>query len=356
MMALREQIPLQGAELPLAGLKVVERFGEGSTDTSRVAVSFAGLMARRFGCDVVRVEDVAGDPLRKWPPFVDGQSALHAFLNAGKTIAPVAELADDAFLLTDDPDIASAYVAGRTVLIQPGRAGDGKVWSELTLLGASGLLDIYGQPGFAPLPLPGHQLAYAAGTAAFSAMVAAAFNDAADAGRGEISILDVALWTNWKHFMAGILGTPKTGLAREEEWRTVKCADGYIAFTFQDKDVEKLSQLTGNSFFDDPALHNRRTRAAHLESFSRAVEDWVATRDRASIVAAASALRMPIGPVLRIEDLIDDAQFNAREFLVAADGRAIPRLPVHWQGRALGSNDELYASSVSGELNRTGVR
>lgn len=328
------------ARLPLEGILVAERFGPRSTSLTRVAVSFAGLLAHRFGCDVVRVDTGEVDPIASWPPVVGGMGTLSRFLNQGKTAVPGAARLGDRVLLTDDPDVAERH-AGAVVLLKGDLNAAGPAQeSELTLQAASGLLDIFGSTDRAPLPLPGHQVAYAAGMAAFNALVANAYAQRCGkpAQKATVSAMDVALWVNWKHYMASVRNTEGVGRDRHEEWQVVRCADGFVTFVFQDKDVPHLAKLTGDPFFLGPELASRAGRKLHGAAFLAAFETWARSRKRDDIVAAAQQLRLPIGPVKALDELGSDRQFDARAFLdVCADGSVVPGLPLHWNDAPLRS-------------------
>src|SRR5580692_10814419 len=69
----------RGAELPLAGCRVVEH-------SRTVAAAYAGRLLAAMGATVVMAEPPEGSPLRTAPPMLDGtgHSALFAFLSSGK--------------------------------------------------------------------------------------------------------------------------------------------------------------------------------------------------------------------------------------------------------------------------------
>lgn len=324
----------QAPTRPVLDMRVIEHFGAHSSDVTRATVSFAGLLASRFGAEVLRVEREGGDPMRTWPPLGADGSVLHRFLNGSKRIVPDLPGESGAFLLTDDPDLAERWPDRRAVLVRPAPE-NGSPHSELTLQAESGLLDVFAGADGKPLPLPGHQLAYAAGMAGFNALLSLRLS--ALAGKpvegAEVSVLDVALWINWKHYLAATRGTDTPGIGRIEEWTTLACADGYVTFVFQDKDLPKLAEMTGEAFLLEPELRTRAGRAAHRERFNAAVADWARPRKRAEIAEAAQAARIPIGPVLSVRELIEDAQFQHRQFLLdCGAGEIVPRLPMHWNG------------------------
>jgi crotonobetainyl-CoA:carnitine CoA-transferase CaiB-like acyl-CoA transferase len=206
----------------------------------------------------------------------------------------------------------------------------------LTVLAASGLLDIFGEPGSPPLPLPGHQIGYAAGLAAFNAFICAHFAHASGQpySNSRVSVLDVALWLNWKHYLGAYLHLPNVGIGRAEEWKTYQCRDGFVAFVFQDKDLGKIAALTGEARFNEPRFATHRGRRENIDAFGELIARWVREQTRDEIVAKARNLGLPIGPVLKIGELLGDEQMLAREFIDLAGGSptfGLPRLPVLWR-------------------------
>lgn len=310
---------------PLAGVKVSERVSPHSSDPAAVAAAFAGMLAAGFGAEVEAIRARSDDP---------GESSLEAFLGRGKSIVAEASGETSRFLITDDPGVAARWHGPATVTVCSSR--DGERHSELTLQAESGLLDVFGHAGEAPLPLPGHQIAYAGGMAAFDALAAAIY--AHRTGRrpepGTVSLVDVARWVNWKHYLAAYREDPDPGIGRSEEWCCVRCADGYVTLVFQDRDIPALERLTGDPFFARPELRNRRSRKPYAAGFRRAVERWTADRTRTEIVSLTSDARVPIGPVLELDELRADRQLGERA-VFGREGR-FPRLPVLFGGLPLG--------------------
>jgi len=329
-----------GGARPLGRLRVVEQFGSASSDLTRVAVSFAGLLAAQCGAAVVRVEPEHGDPMRDWPPHRDGVSALFAFLTQSKTMAGIDwQPGDGDILLTDDPQTAASWPSPRRVLVRAADDAAATALTELTVQARSGLLDIFAGEDGQPRPLPGNQIAYSAGMAAFDALVAACLGER----RGHafqpatVNVLDVALWVNWKHYLAAVGGDSAAGLSRVEEWTTLRCKDGYVALTFQDKDMGSLATLTGNPYFASPELSTRKLRKRNVKALNEAIERWTVDRTREEIVRGAQQLRIPVGPVLGMDELVRDPQLQARKFFSrGVSGLPTPRLPVIWNGAPVG--------------------
>ena len=61
----------------LQGIRIVDC-------TRNIAGPVATMLAAEMGADVVKVEPPGGDEMRRWPPFVDGESVYFASCNRGK--------------------------------------------------------------------------------------------------------------------------------------------------------------------------------------------------------------------------------------------------------------------------------
>ncbi|HUN46023.1 MAG TPA: CoA transferase, partial [Stellaceae bacterium] len=191
---------------PLAGITVVEALSADCPLALRLSAALAGRIAADLGARVVKLEPAEGDPVRRLPPFATGGcSALFAFLNAGKQSVrddpvPAARLIEraDAALVDErrDERARTSVVLSMLAPDLPGAAGAGPQ-SEFSLMALGGLLDIVGDPARQPLRLGGHQLAYSAGLAAYAGLVAGLLRRPA-AETARVSLLDVAVWINWK--------------------------------------------------------------------------------------------------------------------------------------------------------------
>jgi crotonobetainyl-CoA:carnitine CoA-transferase CaiB-like acyl-CoA transferase len=95
---------------PLAGVRIVDF-------STNMAGPYATMILAQLGADVVKVEAPAGDDARYWPPDVNGGSAVHRHMNAGKR-GIVLDLG------TEAGRAAALALAGRSdVLLQSMRPG-----------------------------------------------------------------------------------------------------------------------------------------------------------------------------------------------------------------------------------------
>ena len=320
---------------PLAGVLITERCGALSSEIGSVAVALAGTLAKRLGARVLRVCDVSEDPLAFCAPLLpDGKSALHRFLTDGKEL--IRSLTDEAcqgFLLTDDEQLAAQW-GRRRLLVRDAFESDGCQQSELTLAAAAGLLDIQADAGMPPLPLPGYQMAYSAGLAAFTALQACLFAEQVHGTQqdAEVSALDVAQWVNWKHQLSDISSLFETGLDRAEEWRVFPCRDGFIAAIFRDRDMPNVAQLAGMTRLAEPDFSSNKLRAKNYKELHALLAESMRDKSKAEILGEAIRLKLPYAEVCTPAQLHADPQFVERAFI--QDG--MPRAPIVWQSAGNG--------------------
>ena len=312
---------------PLADKRILDLGAVCHQRPHALAAAMAAKLCAAYGATVVRpVPD--GEPLAIAAPLLpDGRSALDVFLNHGKITAPADGVFDavigDSAALAGYPDIP---VQLRLSVFGPGE--DPPV-SELALAGLAGLLDIVGDADGPPTRLAGHQLAYAAGLAGCTGVLAALHGGGGDIV--DVSLFDVAVWLNWKA-AAGVLvfgSVLRRGNPRNH-WGIVEAQDGYVALVYQEKDWPALRDMMGDPGLAEPRFATSGGRAEHRGALMALLRPWFAARTRADITRDAQARRIPIGPVLWPRELLADPQYAARGFL-QPDGT--PNLPIIWNGR-----------------------
>ena len=169
-----------GAPTPLRDLRVVEI-------SDRIAGAYCGKLLVDAGADVVKVEPVGGDPLRRYTatgatPCADTDSPLFSYLNAGKRSVTIAS---DDLLTRADIVISTAErvdpaqlleIAPRIVVVTISDFGwtgpwSGRPASEFTLQAASGLTGFRGDPAGPPITIGGELGEYMGGAwAAYGAL------------------------------------------------------------------------------------------------------------------------------------------------------------------------------------------
>jgi hypothetical protein len=324
--------------LPLSGLTILEATGATAPPGVRLAIGLCGRVAAELGAQVSR-----------WlPDGADEDETAHRFLHAGKRTlraggdaapALLAELAGRADAVLIDP-VLHASPAMRTprrvcAVISMDATVDERQ-SEFTVEARAGLLDIVGDPAREPLRMAGHQCAYAAGLAAFAAIAAVLAERADTAALVRVSLLETAVWLNWKSLAAAeYTGRSPRRAGALGEWPVLPCADGYVAVVYRKQEWPRLRDLV-----PDPALREARFdspegRRAHRQDLNAILARFFATLTRGDIHALSLRHKMPFGAVWRPDELLADPQMLARDFFTATTGGAMPRAPVLWNGQRL---------------------
>ena len=106
-----------GAPTPLGDLRVVEI-------SDRIAGSYCGKLLVDAGADLVKVEPLTGDPLRRFTatgvvPAAGADAPLFSYLNAGKR--SVTTLSDDLLAGADIVVVTASRESIRGVCSRPGR-------------------------------------------------------------------------------------------------------------------------------------------------------------------------------------------------------------------------------------------
>ncbi len=320
----------------LQGVWVCERIGPGSQPTGQVAVAFAGMLAASFGARVLRETLPQGDPLTKFPPYLpNGDSVLHRFLMPGKEVATGATpWPVGGWLLTDDEDAFNAWPNEQKVLVRSNFTDPERARSDLTVMAAAGLLDILGEMGRAPLPFPGYQVAYATGMAAFVGLLANIYTqvDGREPQSTQAASLEVASWLNWKNRIPAVSGGRQTGLDRPEEWRAVRCRDGWVVVIYRDRDIANIARLVDDPSLLQPRFATVSQRILHLDEFYVIVGANFANRTKDEILEAVKPLNLQFAAVLSPNEVFTDKQMVHRQFFPSQNGS--PRLPVQWRNAA----------------------
>ncbi|MCA0239994.1 MAG: CoA transferase [Proteobacteria bacterium] len=360
-----------GAELPLAGCRVVER-------SRTPAAAYAGRLLAAMGADVLMLEPAAGSPLRAAPPLLAGGmpvSALFAYLAAGKR-SRVCELPSpgghealhaalaDADILIDDTPVAEREACGLAppalarrfpklvhVSVLPfGDSGPKRDWQaeELNLLHASGEgfllpngLSNERFPERAPLKIYGHFAGYQGGCmAALAALSAWWALPAAGGQHVDVSVQDAALAVG--AFALQRLGDGSLEHRATRRFRyggVFQAADGFIELlTLEDRQWDGLVDLLGRPDWSaDPALRDPLERSRRGDEINHRVREWMRQHRVDDIVRRAQELGVPAAKYRSPADVVHGAHERARGLFAPAalpDGRPAEVLLAPFQFRA----------------------
>ncbi len=335
---------------PLADVVVLEL-------ATGVAGPYAARLLADLGAQVVKVEPPEGDPARAELPLVEGESAFFAWLAAGKRSVTlplddprIEQLAAHADIVihsergepADRLEERLVAANGRAVVLSLspyGRSGDRADWlaTSFTEYATGGYHFFGGDPAREPLALPGHQVAFHAGThGAVGAL--AGLHHARAHGQGqriEVShqeaILNDHAWltTIWTH--QGVIQS-RTGSI------FVPCADGFV-FLFNLAPYPNLFVLIERfDLLEDESLQQPLVWTERFDEVLEAFGEWAKTRTKQEIYHAAQELRIAVTPVNTMADVAASEQLAARDWfgtLCLGDREFVaPGLPYNLPGTA----------------------
>lgn len=374
---------------PLAGLRVVE-MGQ------LLAGPFAGTILGYFGAEVIKVEPPTGDPIRQWREVKDGNSLWYYSLARNKKSVTLdlkaergRELAFDLLTKADivienfrpgameswglGPEDIKAHNPGIIYARISGYGQDGpfskKPGYASVTEGYGGFRYINGEPGKPPVR---PNISLGDTLAAIHAALGVAFAIIERTKSGEGQIVDVALYESIFNVLEGIVpefdgagvirepsGTTITGIVPTN---TYTCKDGkHVVIGGNGDSIYKrlMTEAGREDMANDPELAHNPGRVVHQEAIDKALADWCATNNSRDIIDRLEAVRVPVGPIYDVEDMMADPHYQARGMFetVEINGQPLkipailPKLSktpgrTDWPGDVIGShNDE-----VLGEL------
>lgn len=328
-------------DLTLSGLRVLDLGARPST-------AWCSRLLADYGADTVGLEPEGGHPLRSHPPFdAGGRGVAARYFLANKRSAPPADrrrlLGEADVVITDDVDAGALDGLARGALVcaitPHGLTGDrrGRPGNDLTAYAGSGWAHVNGLKDRAPLKGSGYQASYQAGTLAFGAVVCALLRQSLDGGEGEL--IDVAenevlVSTSspapLRHQYSGHPWDRRETVTMNDGPVPVK--DGHFALPLSRPAFwEKAMNLLGlPDLATDPELREPGIRGKHTDRFARRVADAMAGWNRMELFEALGGMRVIAGPVLRMDEMAANPQFEARGFFrrpETGDGDGRPRFP-----------------------------
>ncbi len=313
---------------------------------AEAAAGFAGKLFARWGSEVIRVES----PDR--PLSVDAEVT---YLHGGKRRVALdyrtteGRAALDALaatcdvLLTDAPvsDIESFGLLGlggqqapsvRIAVTPFGLTGPyaGFAATEATLLALAGLTYLTGDPGRAPLTMPGHYAAYQAGTMAYTASLAAMLDarrhPAAEPRLIDLSILECLVglhqMTDTRWLVNDEIRTRVGNRSSASTGGMLPCRDGWFGFSTAGENWMQLALMLGRpDLIEDPRFSTNAGRLENRDEFDALVQAALSGRTRHEIFTEAQETwRLAMGYGASLADCLSDRHLEAREFWRPLEG------------------------------------
>ena len=343
------------AVAPLDGIQVVDL-------TTGIAGPYCTKLFADAGAEVVKVEPVGGDPLRRHTlsARTTGPEGgpLFRHLNGGKR-SVVGDL--------DDPRVA-ALLPGTDLVVEDGldrhaldrvldshphlvvlsitpygRTGplSGNPASDLTVQAESGAMKFRGRSDRPPIQAGGRISEFLGGAAAAAPALAAVLRGRRT-GVGEhidVSIHDVMAiaGSNYMDLLDSLMGRPvvERPLRILDTPGIERTADGDVGLNANTGRMFEMFLLLIErpDLVDDPEVARLNHRIAMGQEWQEIVDAWMGTHTTAEVVAAAAELRIPVAPVHDGRSVVDDEQYAGKGHVRAA-GRQVPQdsgaVPRRW--------------------------
>jgi crotonobetainyl-CoA:carnitine CoA-transferase CaiB-like acyl-CoA transferase len=336
------------ASLPLAGIRVID-FGR------FIAGPYCAMLLADLGADVVRVDRRLGSEDRYTGPVTEGgEGGAFLSLNRNKRSLTldsskpgaaeiIRRLAKGADVVVANLPIAVLRKMGldfdtlralkpdiilaRISTFGPDGPYAHRPGFDTIAQAMSGAMSL---TGFADTPVRSVAAFEDYGTAlhtAFGIMVALYHRSQTGVGQ----VVDGSLLATGVTFMQALLaersvvGTERGArgnagffTAPADTFRTV---DGWITVQTIGSDMfARWARLVGREeLIEDPRFADDLLRADHRETITDAMNAWLAGRTTAEALAELEKVRLPAGPVLRLEQVLEDPQVKARELLEYVD-------------------------------------
>jgi crotonobetainyl-CoA:carnitine CoA-transferase CaiB-like acyl-CoA transferase len=332
------------SKLPLAGIRVID-FGR------FIAGPYCAMLLADMGADVVRVDRRHGSEDRYIAAITEsGEGGGFLSLNRNKrnltldTSKPesaevirrlvkgadvvVANLPNNVLqsmrldyesLKATKPDIILARIS----TFGPDGPYANRVGFDTVVQAMSGAMSLTGFPG-APVRdiVPFEDFGTALHTA-FGVMVALYHRQQT----GEGQIVDGSLLTTGITYVQGLLAERSVlGIERRQLGNTgyyaapadaYRTKDGWIVVSAVGNDMfARWARLVGREdFIGDPRFADDQLRADNRKAITEAMNSWLTTRTTEQAIAELEKARVPAGPVLDLQQVLDDPQVKARELL-----------------------------------------
>jgi crotonobetainyl-CoA:carnitine CoA-transferase CaiB-like acyl-CoA transferase len=343
------------SKLPLAGIRVID-FGR------FIAGPYCAMLLADMGADVIRIDRRHGSEDRYIAAITEnGESGGFLSLNRNKrnlTLDPskpgsaeiirrlvksadvvVANLPNNVLksmgldydsLRAIRPDVILARIS----TFGPGGPYANRVGFDTVAQAMCGAMSLTGFPG-APVRaiVPFADYGTALHTA-FGVMVALYHR----AQTGEGQVVDGSLLATGITFIQGMLaersvvGVERNQLGNASFYAAPADAyqtrDGWIVVSAVGNDMfARWARLVGREdFITDPRFASDQLRADNRDAITTAMNAWLATRTNEQAIAELEKARVPAGPVLELDKVLEDPQVKARELLRYIDhpGAASP--------------------------------
>jgi CoA:oxalate CoA-transferase len=338
---------LSAPSLPLSGITVV--------DLGQVYQGpYATLLMAKAGAEIIKVEPLAGEPLRHRIAVGRGASFPFAMLNSNKRAvtlnlksergrALLVEMAKRADVLLENfaPGVLdrlgvgwNALSAVNPRLIYASGSGFGlsgpdrdSLAMDLTVQAVSGLMSITGFPEGPPVKAGAAFVDFLSGIHLYAGVMTALV-ERARIGKGRL--VEVAMEETVYPTLASNLGflynsegavPPRTGNRHGglaiAPYNVYPARDGHVAIicVVESHWQNLLAAMGREDLSDDPRFADNARRVEHLAETDAVVERWTKTLARDEIFAITRRHRIPSAPVRDLREVMNDRHMHERGML-----------------------------------------
>ena len=314
--------------------------------STEIAGGYATKLFADAGADVVKVETVDGDPLRRrsasGADLGGKDSALFRYLHAGKRSVVGAPTDRDVLDLVAGADlVVESFVPARfdplewverfpglvVLSITPyGRTGPwaDRPATDFIVQAESGSILGRGRPDQVPYQAGARLMEWTGGLYSACAAMAAIYH-ASRTGRGDhvdCALIEVTTFsTTFHNAIRTSFGHEKAPVTRMSEVPSIEqTKDGFVGFnTNTRQQFEDFLAMIGHpEMFVDDTWANFYYRCEHHEEFYAFVDPWMREHTTAEIVELAALFRIPVAPVLNGATVADNEQLAARGMFVSS--------------------------------------
>ena len=324
------------------------------------AAGFCGRLFVHAGAEVVRIDGALTPVTDAWV----SERAMDIFLHTGKRrerftdAAALRRLTADADVVVAEgmPDALEALgwesLDGIRVAITPfGMTGPRRQWhaSAAVLQAMAGQTYLMGDPGAAPLTLPGHYTEYQSGQYGYIAAAAchhAISKSGASPRRSiDISMLETLLSLSQ---MTTVMWTC-SGRVRMRHGSNYgvlypanlfPCADGWFHITATARFWGAFTRMLERPELEhDPRFATSPARTENQEALDEIIFEVLGDKTRAEIQRLGEAARVPTGALKDLDEVLADPHLAARDFWRTVDGVRVPSLGFRFRDERTGGRD-----------------
>ena len=316
-------------------------------DVSQVlAGPFAAMVLGDLGCDVIKVEPLAGEAMRHsfgdpaaWgePPAFLGLNrnkrsiAVNLKSDAGRSVFHRLAARADVVIQNYRPGVAERLGIGYAQL-RPlneglvycsisgfGTSGPYAARSgyDMTAQAMSGIMSVTGEPGGPPCRAGIPVADIGAGLFALSGILAslAARRETGRGGLVETNLMEAALaygvWEATQYWFSGEVPTALgSGHRMNAPYQAFRCRDGFVTIGANNQDTwVRLCEALGHpEWTADPRFTTAQQRMAHLDALVPAIEASIADMTKTQVEALLERHKIPVGAVRGFHEVLDEAE------------------------------------------------